>query len=48
MPKVWTWLKWTPFGFIENLVRGKGLENWIVLVQAILGVAIYILICYQW
>jgi Zn-dependent protease with chaperone function len=45
-PKVWTWLKWTPFGFIENLIRGKGLENWLVITQANIGVAIYILICY--
>jgi hypothetical protein len=46
LPKVWTWLKWTPFGLLENLVRGKGLENWLVLVQASLGFLIYILICY--
>jgi hypothetical protein len=45
-PKVWTWLKWTPFGFAENLLRGKGLENWLVIVQAGLGFLIYILICY--
>jgi len=44
-PKVWTWLKWTPFGFVENLIRGKGLENWLVVVQTSLGIAIYILIC---
>jgi hypothetical protein len=45
-PKVWTWLKWTPFGLLENLIRGKGLENWLVIVQAGLGFLIYILICY--
>jgi hypothetical protein len=46
-PKVWTWLKWTLFGLIENLVRGKGLENWLVIVQMIIGIIIYILICYE-
>ena len=40
-PKVWTWLEWTPLGF---LMRGVGLKTPLVLLQAILGVIIAIII----
>lgn len=41
LPEKWTWLEWSVFG---RLIRGGELKNWIVIVQAIIGVILGILI----
>lgn len=42
-PAVWSWLEWTPFGL---LIKGGTIRNWIVMLQAVLGIAISIIILF--
>lgn len=42
-PTVWTWLEWTPFGL---LIKGEKIHNILVIIQAILGLAISIILLF--
>lgn len=45
LPSYWTWLTWTPAGFVQKVFfKKEELSNKVVLIQAIIGVLVSIVI----
>ena len=41
LPKIWTWLSWTPFGIFI-----KSMPNWVMLLQCVMGLLLSLIIIF--